>query len=178
MAERNRVTDETMECFCYRSLGRRIDQQLHHLVRKIVTSGSVYAPVFAQRFRAGEDFFCDHVNGASVFGQADPERLRATLLEFFEILAGQVKTIRMSDAKPCHCAGAHQIQKKPMHGVKHLWQLHPDRRQIVYIEKAAVIDFFGRDAPKSEAIRLRVEQLIERIKTARSARLSINLRQS
>src|SRR5437867_2980591 len=91
MTKRNRVTDEPMECFCDRSLGRRIEEQLHHLIRKIVTSGSVQAPVFAQRFRAGEDFFCDHINGASVFRKGDPKRLRATLLEFFEILAGQVK---------------------------------------------------------------------------------------
>ena len=87
----------------------------------------MHAPVFAQCFRAGEDFFCDHVNGASVFRQADPKRLRATLLEFFEILSGQVKTIRMIDAQASDGTTADQIQKEPVNGVKNLWQFDPNR---------------------------------------------------
>src|SRR5436190_12090808 len=178
MTKRNRVTDEAMECLCDRSLRRRIDQHLRHLIRKIVTSGSVRAPVFAQCFRAGEDFLCDHVNSASVFRQADPKRFRATLLKFLEILSRQVKTIRMIDAKAADCASAHQIQKKPVNGIENLWQFDPNRSQLIYVEKTAVIDFFSRDAPKRESIRLRVEQFIQRIETARIARLSVDLRQS
>src|SRR6266478_504618 len=107
MTKRNRVTNETMERLSDRPLGRRIDQQLRHLIRKIVARRAIHAPVFAQRLRAGENFFCDHVNGAPIFGQRDPKRLRATLLKFFEILSGQVKTIGVIDSQACYCASAH-----------------------------------------------------------------------
>ena len=64
-----------------------------------------------------------------------------------------------------------------MNGVKDLWQLDPNCGEIIYVEKTAVIDFFGRDAPKRQPIRLRVKQLVQRIETAWVARLSINLGQ-
>src|SRR6266403_677242 len=83
----------------------------------------------------------------------------------------------MIDAKAADGASAHQIQKKPVNGIENLWQFDPNRREIVYVKKTAVIDFFSRDAPKREAIRLGVEQFIQRIKTARIARLSVDLRQ-
>src|SRR5437868_5999854 len=64
-----------------------------------------------------------------------------------------------------------------MNGIKDLWQLNPDRREIVHVKKTAVIDFFSRDAPKRQPIRLRIKQLIQRVETARVARLSIDLGQ-
>ena len=36
------MTDETMKRFCDRRLSRRIDEQLHHVISKIVTGRSVY----------------------------------------------------------------------------------------------------------------------------------------
>ena len=104
------MTDETMKCFCDRRFGRRIDQQLRHLTRKVVTRGSMHAPLLAQCFGAGENFFRQHVNRAPILGQSDPERFRAALLKLFEIFAGQVQAIRMIDAEPCHCACAYQIE--------------------------------------------------------------------
>src|SRR5206468_7999065 len=178
MAKGKRVIKERMECLVDRALGRGIEGQVHHLIPKIVTRGSVDPPVFAQRFRAGENLFRHHVNGAPVFRRRDPKRFRATLLKFLEILSRQVKTIRMIDAKAADCASAHQIQKKPVNGIENLWQFDPNRSQLIYVEKTAVIDFFSRDAPKRESIRLRVEQFIQRIETARIARLSVDLRQS
>src|SRR5260370_11838229 len=72
----------------------------------------------------------------------------------------------MIDAKAGDRAGTHQIQKKPMNSVKHLWQFDPNRCQIIYVEKTAVIDLFGFDTPKRQSIRFRNEQFIERVKTA------------
>src|SRR5260370_1644524 len=71
----------------------------------------------------------------------------------------------MIDAKACDRAGTHQIQKKPMNSVKHLWQFDPNRCQIIYVEKTAVIDLFGCDTPKRPSIGLRIEQFIQRVKT-------------
>src|SRR5437870_10728650 len=113
MPKRNRVTDETMERFCDRRFGRRIDQQLRHLICKIVARGSMHTPVLAQGFRASEDFFRQHVDGAPTLAQSDPECFRAALLKLFEIFAWQVKTIRMIDAETCDRALAHQIDNEP-----------------------------------------------------------------
>ena len=63
-----------------------------------------------------------------------------------------------------------------MNGVEHPGQLDPNCRQIIDVEKTAIIDFFCRDPPKRQPIRLRVQQRIQRIKAARIARISIDLR--
>src|ERR1051326_960093 len=111
VTERNRVTDETMECFSDRRFRRRIDQQLCHLICKIVASGSVHRPVLAQRFGTSQDFFCQHVNGARICDRSySPERFRATLLKLFEIFARQVQTVRMIDAEAGQRARAYQIE--------------------------------------------------------------------
>jgi hypothetical protein len=85
--KRHRVTNETMERLCDRRFGRGIDQQLRHLIRKIVASGSVHGPVLAQGLGAGDDFLRQHVNRAAILGQFDPQRFRAALLKLFEIFA-------------------------------------------------------------------------------------------
>src|SRR5262249_31905768 len=41
VAKRYRVTNETVEYFCDRRFGRRIDQHLHHLISKIVAGSTV-----------------------------------------------------------------------------------------------------------------------------------------
>ena len=68
MTKRHRVTDETMKRFCDRFLGRGIDEQLCHLIGKIVASGAVQAPIVTQSLGTREDFLGDHVNSAPIFG--------------------------------------------------------------------------------------------------------------
>ena len=152
MPKRHRVGDKTMERFCDRCFGRGIDQQLRHLICKIVSGGTVNQPILPQRFRAVEDFFCQHVNGATTLGQCDPKRFRATLLKFFEILARQIKAVRVIDADTCHRPSAHQIESEPVNGVKDLWQLDSNRCQIVHIKKATVVDFLSSNPPKRQPI--------------------------
>ena len=62
-----------------------------------------------------------------------------------------------------------------MRRFKNLRQLHPDRRQIVDIEKPAIVNFFRRHPPECQAVRLRVEQFIMGVKTARGARCPVDL---
>ena len=64
-----------------------------------------------------------------------------------------------------------------MHGIEHFRQLDPDRCQIINVEKAAVIDFLGRDAPKRQPIRLRVQQFVQFVEAAWIPALSVDLRQ-
>ena len=61
-----------------------------------------------------------------------------------------------------------------MRRIEDLRQLHPNRRQIIDIKKSPIINFLGGDAPECESIRLRVQQLIERVETAWIAGLAIN----
>src|ERR1700688_2299820 len=81
----------------------------------------------------------------------------------------------MIDPQPGHRSGPDKIDNQLVRGVEHFRQFHPDRCQIVYVEKAAIINFFGCDAPECEAIRLRVEQLVQTIEAARITRPSVNL---
>ena len=61
-----------------------------------------------------------------------------------------------------------------MSSIKDPGQFNPNRRQIVHIKKAAIINFFRRDPPKRQPIGLRVEQLIKRVEAARVAWFSVN----
>src|SRR5262249_6641851 len=62
-----------------------------------------------------------------------------------------------------------------MNRIEDCWQLYPDRGQIVYVEKAAVIDFLRSDAPKGQAIRLCGQLFVELIETAPVARVPVDL---
>ena len=64
-----------------------------------------------------------------------------------------------------------------MNSVEDLGKLNPDRRQIINIKEAAVINFLRGDPPKRQPVRLRVKQLIERIEAARIARFAVDPRQ-
>ena len=45
--------------------------------------------------------------------------------------------------------------------------LHPDRGQVVDVEKAAVVNFVGGDPPKTQAVSLVIQNLLQRIKAVR-----------
>ena len=53
----------------------------------------------------------------------------------------------MIDAKSGDRARAYQFKNQAMNGVEDFWQLDADGGQIVYVKKAAVIDFLGSDPP-------------------------------
>ena len=81
----------------------------------------------------------------------------------------------MIDPESGHCACADQFKNQAVNRVEHFWQLHPDRGQIVYVKKAAVIDLLCSDTPKGQTIRLGVQQFVELIETARVARVPVDL---
>ena len=81
----------------------------------------------------------------------------------------------MIDAKSGDRACAHQFKNQAVNGVEDFWQLDADGGQIVYVKKAAVIDFLGSDPPKSQTIRLCVQQFVQLVEAARVTALSVNL---
>ena len=139
MTEMERVTDEAMERFRDRSFGRRIDQQLSGLIREIVTGSTVNRPTLPQHFRAGENFFQHHVDGARVGGWSDPNPFRTA-------------TLWMIDAQYGNRARADKIEKQLVRCLENFRHFHSDRSQIVDIEKAAIIDFLRGDAPERQPI--------------------------
>src|SRR5713226_589971 len=54
-----------------------------------------------------------------------------------------------------------------MNHCEYLRALHPDRSQIVDVEKTAVINFVGRNPPKTQAVGLVVQKLLQRIEAVR-----------
>ena len=62
-----------------------------------------------------------------------------------------------------------------VNGVEDFWQLHANGGQVVYVKKAAVIDLLGSDSPKGQTIRLRVQQFVQFVETARVARIPVDL---
>ena len=70
-----------------------------------------------------------------------------------------------------------KLEQQLMGRFENLRQFHPDRREIVDVEEAAVIDFLRRHAPEGEPVRLLVQQLVERIEAARIAGRAVDLRQ-
>src|SRR5215471_9859291 len=60
---------------------------------------------------------------------------------------------------------------------KDRWQLDPNCGQVVHIKKTAVINFLCGDSPKRQPVGLRVEQLIQRIKTEWVAGFAVDLDQ-
>src|SRR4051812_29407197 len=62
-----------------------------------------------------------------------------------------------------------------MHSIEHAWVFYANRREVVHIKKAAVIDFVGSNTPVRESIPLLVEKFLELIETFRVTLLSINL---
>ena len=64
---------------------------------------------------------------------------------------------------------ADQLEDEAVHLVEDRRVFHPQRGELVDVEEAAVVDFLGRDAPVRQAVRLLVQQPIERVEAARLA---------
>src|SRR6266478_3701223 len=80
----------------------------------------------------------------------------------------------MINAETRYRASTHEIKNQPVNGVENLRQFYPDRRQIVHVKKAAIINFFGSDPPVSEPVGLCIEQFIKRVEAARISRLAVD----
>src|SRR5580700_3028179 len=82
-------------------------------------------------------------------------------LQTFEILSGVVKTIGMVDAQAIHLPGRYQTQDETVGCLKHRFVLHANTRQIVGIEKTAVVDVISADPPVGKAESLALDELME-----------------
>ncbi len=74
----------------------------------------------------------------------------------------------MVDAQPVQASFVDQLEDQPVDRLEDLRHLDADAGEIVDLEEAPVVDLFGGDAPKGEAVGLGFEQLVQASKAAGS----------
>ena len=84
-----------------------------------------------------------------------------------QVVARREQAVDVIDAQAGRRASPNQLEDEPMHLVEHRRIFHAQRRELVHVEEAPVVDFLGRDAPVREPVRLLVEQRVERVEAAR-----------
>ena len=67
----------------------------------------------------------------------------------------------MVDAQPLHLPALDHAEDQPVRRLEQLRQFDAQPGEIVDVEKAAVIDLFGGDAPEREPVGLRLEQPVQ-----------------
>ena len=83
----------------------------------------------------------------------------------------------MIDTQAGRRAASHELEDEAVDLVEHPRVFHSERREVIHIKEAAVVNFLRGDPPKCQPVRLRVEQLIERVEAARIARFAVDPRQ-
>src|SRR6202008_2235887 len=81
----------------------------------------------------------------------------------------------MIDANAGNGSVAHHLKKPLVDCLKDLRVFDSDRGQLVYIEKTAVIDFFGSHPPVAEAIGLGAQEFVQSIKRSGIADSTLKL---
>ena len=152
-----------------------VHEKLRDVRGEIVPRGAVDGPVLAQFLVAGENFFAEQVEAAMVVGQRQAAHARVVFLERGEILARVIQTVRVVDAHAGDFFLFEQLPEELVRGLEHLRQFHADGGQGVDVEEAAVVDFLRRDAPGTQAVGLRIDEMIERIEGTRVARRALDM---
>src|SRR5438876_1131520 len=82
----------------------------------------------------------------------------------------------MVDPQTLQLALGDKRRHQAVNGIEHLGALDPDARELVYVEKAAVIDLVRGHLPERQPISLALEQAVEWQKRVRLSRLAIERR--
>ena len=83
------------------------------------------------------------------------------LLQLAEVVRRVPEAVRVVDAQAGHLSLGEQPEDEFVRRAEDLGLLDADRRQVVDVEEAAVVDLLRRDAPEGRAVGLRVEQIVE-----------------
>ena len=136
-------------------------------VRTRSESSTVRRPVARQILVAGGDLLGHHVQwprrrAARVgLGPRQSGALRIGVLQAREVLRRVEQPVGVVDAQPVHLARRAQLQGQGVRGLEHLLVLRAQRGKLVDVEKAAVVDLVGGDAPVREPVSLRLEQIVQ-----------------
>ncbi len=94
-------------------------------------------------------------------------------LQPFEVLPRVVQPVGVVDAQAVDLALAEQAEDQVVRGVEDFLPLHAQRRQLVDVEKAAVVDLVGGHAPERQAVGLGVEQPVQQVEARGVALLAV-----
>jgi hypothetical protein len=73
----------------------------------------------------------------------DASALRIARLQPLEVASGIAQPVWMVDAQPVDELRGGQVQDQAVRRLEHLLVLDPQRRQVVHVEEAPVVDFVG-----------------------------------
>ena len=74
----------------------------------------------------------------------------------------------MVDAQAVHIAARQQFAEQTVGGLEHLRVVHAQCRQIVDVEKTAIVDLVRRHAPESQTVSLCLQQFVHQVETLRA----------
>src|SRR5687768_9077905 len=82
----------------------------------------------------------------------------------------------MINAQSLNAAVTDEPEDDLMNRAEHFRQLDSDRRKVIDVEEAPVIDLVRRNAPERQAVRLIVEETFEVVEAGRRARRPVDVR--
>src|SRR5690606_34464009 len=137
-------------------------QEAIYEIRELIPGGPVDRPVVPQRLLASQYFLRQHVE-RQLGGTLSEVRWHyaGALLQGPKVPARVEQTVGMVDADALQLPVLDQLQDQPVRRLENLGIFHAQRRQFVDVEKAAIVDLVGCNTPVREAIRLRLEQLVQ-----------------
>ena len=109
-------------------------------------------------------------SGAGIPGLRCGDEFRIARLQLLEIARGVEQPIRVVDAQAADRAVPGEIEHVSVRCLEDLRILHAQRRQIVDIKKAPIVDFVRCDPPVREPVGLRIEQHMQRVEARTVAR--------
>ena len=90
-------------------------------------------------------------------------------LQAAKVLKRIKQAVHVIDAQSVDETAPHELQNHLMGRIENRAILHPDRGQLVDVEKSAIVDLVGRDLPKAQTKGLIGEQMFQPIEAARLA---------
>jgi len=90
-----------------------------------------------------------------------------------QVVAGIEQSVDVIDAEAVDRATLQQRERVGVCALEHRRHFHPDRRQLVDVEEAPIVDFLSGYPPVRKAIGLVVEQRVEGVEAARIPRNAI-----
>ena len=137
----------------------------------------MYHPIRPQTLIADQDLFDHEIIWAirrvprkllNVRGSCRQD-MEARRLEVKEVLHRVEQTIWVVDAQASHLPCTEQSEHDGVHGPEDLGLFDANRRQLVDIEEASIVDLIRRHPPIAKTIRLMCQERLELVKAMRVA---------
>ena len=147
-------------------------------VEKAVAGGALDGPARPQFFVAHQNLFRGQVNtppdtiGRAVRGCLPGQR--GLGLQVLEIAQRVEQTVGVVDADSRHQRFLYQLERDAMNDAEYFRALHPDCGQVIDVEKSAIVDFVGGNAPETQAICLVIQDFLQSVKTVRVSLAAID----